>query len=1584
MPAIPKSYPDAGARNVPDASPNNKSRSPLTGNIHSTAISATGLTHYLPDMEDNTHPPATVKSRLLTIEEDEQLQAENRRHLLPSCSCSLVVAGIALLTSAGAFTYSLLHSNTTSLENPETAPVAGGENATADIFYPQAQALSASPSGLNRRNKSKSPCYLTVAGIKTNTEIPCKKGKGMKHWPDIDTLPACRRKKVLNRCRRKYARVSKTVNKVVIKRKGKRCVCPLRYKEENNTKLSSENSAQLPQLKRGNNYHYIDDNPPIRKAKTTTSIPTTDEVGKKELFDQTCVQERADLSWAQILRQFGKSLSEPTTEAFKEGKIAYDYIIKEAGCPSPESLERAMKITTAIDYTLSTVISLIPGTKLVTVAQNIVGPILELLADSIDGKEIDFAKLTGIDQQIMYMMRPAIPTMSRNEQAALYGKLAKDVEIPKVDTAILTKRYLLRDNQIYVKVADKEYLLHKGLDNRPFVERNRFINFNHLTKKWMFVENSADDIFSRINLENRDRYGIALEQMPDSAWIQFKEYDFVRINSAGKESMEGVFLGGKFVPAEWDHVAGNFVAYTHDVNSLEQRVIVFSDNGWIFERPSVKMDKNLEIFLDNFETGIEYYPENRISAIDNENGLCVSEQNSHFIKSKYKYYEVEKVAGEANSWALANDPFTRIKLDNGLFKLTDADNMLFGLRSDRIPGAISEADSFFLETAALDYLLDHGVTTQSAPVRAIRPGLYVDKDNNPIFVANGVKFVVNNYSDRHVYIKREQDGLEGDIALWSDHDSWLRVRDDSSQVADYQEIAACRIARAPASGKGCLPVAIEMELHQHLQKHIDNGMTSNYYPVPGSLRQLTSYALPAVFQDINTQKYYFLYAGKYFDAKLIDTLDTNNPTGFPVIKVTGRGGFLKREKIIADIILEQKADRFEIKEVDTFIAEQLHIKKGIASFYNEHRRYRYQPVIPALEDLISEARVADEVFVAQPPEPGSVKVKPDISAHYDRAKQALFSPRIINSEEHEIEFIKLDARIDPLDNRLKSAQQYVQENVHYLKDQVITDVSGALNYADNRWADTGLYLSHLVDSSDTRFLTRAGEAFRQTLQNIDSAVDPQEIYLVRAVNKYAKAARHVDANPYQSTEERYAGKLLFRSETGDNRLFINIDKLPLAENTVPEADLMGLIIEEIISTQQKNAGFFTIARTNGIYPATSDIVNEMLENIESSKLTTAQLNNLKETSRTYLQNVPAYKTHINDLLSPQKLAYLARNDRGYLAHLMLHSTPCLTAMTEDLYCLLAQAGSDAAGQQPWVESYLNRRELSTIRKEPAVSTAGVDINQLPALNIDKLNVGRVEGKPGIFYTEPGLDLLYEHEDKYYPAEFIGKNNRIIFIGPRDKARQVYYYDPQQGNVTPLQQAATRNNAISYHRQLDLYQSLNADTGETAVLKYDAKAERLIPTGAKKIVPLVNDVIKVEYPGFDIFYPEEAGHEVFLAAHGSRQITLRNTQVPENAKIFFYTKKWQSLQGHRDDLLDLVKGKIESTESKASWEKLETYDITLDQDSLISYPSLAQESRKTLIRINPDSEVSSKDIIDAVSRIFSDKQIEIHLYICRSL
>lgn len=1593
-----------------------ESASPLLQNITSAAISPTPLSHHASEeggvITDEDELP------FLTLEEYERLHREAQSKPGASCRYSWVIAGIALASAVGAFAWNRWRASVEAA--PEVTTTPEGDLQTA-IFPPLARlpvapVVAALREDVQRKHLAKPNvkqlCYqiANVAGIATRSAVPCskgKQGKGAKRRHGKENLPPCTKRKVLRRCNRKQQRAGSSASGLVIKKKGRRCLCPpdltkttlpptvqpaaSPHNESFLTtpalQVSNETYPGAP-LKRGNNFHFVDDTSSQKKipagATTVATTETADDVQIKKMFDLRCAAARKNLSWAQVLRQFGNTLMQPSTEAYKEGKIVYDYIIKKTGCPSEDTINKARWVTMPIDIVASTVISLLPGATAFNVAQGIIAPILDMIADSLEGKNPDVEQIVSLNLQIMMMLRPAIPTLSRAERASLYGKLLRQSELPAKKNTILAKRYNFHDNQAFVNVDGKEYLLRKGLDDRPFIDKHRLISFNHRLGVWENIDKEQYTIYNQENMRNTQRYRAAASLLPDGIYVVPLEYGFVKVINHGKPDMKGVFLAGDFIPADWEEAGGELVTYTHDGNYLDQRVIHFTDYGWMFEAPSVKMDKNLEVFLASCENGIDYYPENRISAINEETGLCHSAQRQDFIKSQYKYYAVDVIHKEKSIYALDDDIYTRIKFEKGMFKLTLADNMLFGLQNERVLYAMNEKNAFYMERAALDYLEDHGQASTSLPARMIRPGLHLDEKNNPLFIYNDKKYAVAEYNDRYVYIKRVEDGVGDNIALWSDKDSWLRMRDKPVAPKEYHDVVSCRRARGASEVASCLPVVIEKELHSRLQTHIDNDTTSTRYPIPGSLVPVNIYATPVLFQDPNTGQHYFLYGGKYFDASLIDTLDANNPTGLPVIRLAGSKGLSSRQKFIADIVLEEREGKVEIKEVDTLVAEKLNLNKQIAHLYNVNRQYRYQPAMDKVEELVSEAQASGSAFVEFHPRMQAREEMSTLDSQYETVKKALFPERIVTSKEHIIEVIALDADTDPQDLALRKTRQNINGQVRYLKEMLLPAVMSALNYDSPGWADVGMYLSILLDSSDVTFLTKTGEAFQQSLQSSASALVPQKIYLLRAAGK--KAAQGVHIEPYLTEQERLAGKMVWVSDTSDKRIFINIDALPPGEisQTGANKDLIGLIIEELFKIKGRTLDIATIENVQGKYMAAQDVLDNMVSKIGTQQITAGQKTQLQVLSRLYLDNVPAYRRSTQELLSPAKLAYIARNDPAFLAHLALHSPKCLATMTQDIYYQLALAKTESIKWDRWVKSYAEFRELNSARKEPGMSGPALKIDALSKVDIAKIEIAPVSGKPGIYYAQPSLDLLFKANDNYYPIEFVGKNGRIVFVGPRDKLRHVYYYNPHDGSLRPIASQQTRSNELTYNRPLDLYQSIKSGSGEGSVLKYDATQEELLPTGAKRIVPLPNGVIKVEHPGFDLFYPENAGKEVFLAAHGNRQLTGSQTAVPENTEIFFYTKKWHSLHGRVDDLIDLVKGKIASTESKQSSQKIEAYEITIDEESQINYPWLAQESRKSLIRMKPQARVSSKDIIDAVSKMFSDKKIDIHLYICRGV
>lgn len=147
--------------------------------------------------------------------------------------------------------------------------------------------------------------------------------------------------------------------------------------------------------------------------------------------------------------------------------------------------------------------------------------------------------------------------------------------------------------------------------------------------------------------------------------------------------------------------------------------------------------------------------------------------------------------------------------------------------------------------------------------------------------------------------------------------------------------------------------------------------------------------------------------------------------------------------------------------------------------------------------------------------------------------------------------------------------------------------------------------------------------------------------------------------------------------------------------------------------------------------------------------------------------------------------------------------------------------------------------------------------------------------------------------------------------------------------------------------------------------------------------MLNNVMKVEFKNFDLYTTGKEKREVFLAAHAVRQLSLKKQPIPDNINLKFYTPKGKVLRGHVDDLLELVKNKLTVIETKPGGSFTETYDITYDDDSQINYQQLTQNAGKNLVRVKNDATATSTEIIEGISKLFANNQIDLHLYMCRS-
>jgi len=122
----------------------------------------------------------------------------------------------------------------------------------------------------------------------------------------------------------------------------------------------------------------------FKEEKTT---PSSEDV-KIVKLDFSCIEERQSLSVADVFRQIGKTLRNPVSELAKESQVIH-YYNKLGQCPTPEDIRKLEVITSRVDYIVSGVLTLLPGSRPLFLTQNLGGPLFKIIGDYIDNREGD-------------------------------------------------------------------------------------------------------------------------------------------------------------------------------------------------------------------------------------------------------------------------------------------------------------------------------------------------------------------------------------------------------------------------------------------------------------------------------------------------------------------------------------------------------------------------------------------------------------------------------------------------------------------------------------------------------------------------------------------------------------------------------------------------------------------------------------------------------------------------------------------------------------------------------------------------------------------------------------------------------------------------------------------------------------------------------------------------------------------------------------------------------------------------------------------------------------------------------------------
>lgn len=323
-------------------------------------------------------------------------------------------------------------------------------------------------------------------------------------------------------------------------------------------------------------------------------------------YDIWCEVKTEIVTFPSILRNIGQSLEYPLSYVIKQVIIIFWRDILERGCPDRSVTETIEKVLNIMDIglRLSLATAIAPANAPLTALVFLIGPILQAMADDIEGKEIDFSARNELITNIAGAFRIDITT---HEGKALFPDDKGTINYNKLlektadNTDAGLNKYKVKDEEITrIKINNEEFDLHKDKNENFFVytgEKRKYVYQCAGEKSWNLLED-------QVNSDSHDYNRINAELYAADLFYIFKNTK--AIDKTQKEIITVIMKNGNvsYLCKINDHLvmvkesminenklysrtSGGQVLLAIK-RGLDNKVILNSEKGWTFEKASVR------------------------------------------------------------------------------------------------------------------------------------------------------------------------------------------------------------------------------------------------------------------------------------------------------------------------------------------------------------------------------------------------------------------------------------------------------------------------------------------------------------------------------------------------------------------------------------------------------------------------------------------------------------------------------------------------------------------------------------------------------------------------------------------------------------------------------------------------------------------------------------------------------------------------------------------------------------------------------------------------------------------------------------
>ncbi|WP_145933946.1 hypothetical protein [Yersinia entomophaga] len=383
--------------------------------------------------------------------------------------------------------------------------------------------------------------------------------------------------------------------------------------------------------------------------KTTPQPPVLDDVKIVKMFDFSCMNNGENLTFAQILRQIGKTLRQPITMMTVESKNI-DSWNKGQGCPTNQEIEKATNITEKIDSITSQLLTLLPGSQPLAIAQYIVGPLLEHAANDLEGKPTSPEEELNLLQQVTQQAKFSMSASTHSEQQRLYTRPISEPKLPQVELP----KFYLKNGVNHIKLAlngklhDVPLVEHKGKSfavlpkGKNGGERRQQVYFSYLSQEWKTTGDGKFIRFSKLDQRVAHELSLHSRHRHKTADGNANVYSVRNPVSSQPQRLQAIELYGRLVPYRYDLASHEQFVYDARQPESTGHKVEYANQEWHIKAPvSLDVVPEVSTAMGKYDIQPLQLNEAKLSA-PNHFGIQRTRNGKQVIKIDGKHYSISQ------------------------------------------------------------------------------------------------------------------------------------------------------------------------------------------------------------------------------------------------------------------------------------------------------------------------------------------------------------------------------------------------------------------------------------------------------------------------------------------------------------------------------------------------------------------------------------------------------------------------------------------------------------------------------------------------------------------------------------------------------------------------------------------------------------------------------------------------------------------------------------------------------------------------------------------------------------------------------